>query len=759
MSEKAFGVGFNPGLRRRLRRVEPAKVALLVSSEYEGIFRNGGIGTYYKSLSEQLAADNWYVILLLTYSDQVFGGKPFLEPLKHVFSTKETEKVLSLRTAHRWLLTDRAPSVYDRHGLCCQFFTQAVLECFPDARVYVEFPEMLGAAHHLIQAKHAGLLEDRCVIAVTMHGGHEWVIEANEKYMPDKPADFWRLASYEALSFEHADLSFFPSHFLRAKVESYGWRASHAAHLPNFVPVLDRSRSRRNDLPRIDEARKPVVFFGRLEERKGLCTFVEALKSLPQSLKPWLHILFVGKVVPLFSTELRHLHSEQYVERELAGELRYHILPDLHSADALRSVSALHDPVVCLTSPEENFPNSALELGQLSLKLVVSDTGGFRETLALVQRATDVYWFEPKSIASLADAISAAVRQEPPSSPVTDEAKIRHINLDLRVRKLARIEEAFRRARKAPVELSSVGVGLVWRDGGEHLIGCLQSLAVQTHPPVEVVVLYATSGDTRIEGILERARQLFPQFRFMKGSATQSPGAARNDLVEATAKSAYFMTLAADSVLLPFAIERLVTAASRSGAAIVSFPRSHVGGKGDLGAGVSSVPGLLATELDENTCHLVSMSLLREYRYLEDSDALTHGWEVVAAALATGALLVHYPYPLCESTPGSSVRTGPAQQFKQRHKLRQYLAQIPSGRWSQRQLQMLLAATQHLQFSGEATSLPNVPVQRVASAIQAREIALYISGRKLVKAIAIKVAKKPGLGRIYRFLANRVLGG
>jgi glycosyltransferase involved in cell wall biosynthesis len=755
-----FDVSFAPQLRRELGRVDPEQVALLVSSEFEGIYRNGGIGTFYKALSEQLADDGWYVILLLTYTDRVFGGRSTLSSINHIFSTSETERVLSLRAIHKQLLEQHAPDGYARESFRCLLFTQAVLERYPQARVYAEFPEMFGAAHHVIHAKHAGLLGDRCVVAVTMHSGHEWVFEANEKYVPDRPTDFWQVSSNEAFSFEQADLSFFPSHFLRAKVEAYGWRAPRAIHMPYFVPVFDRDRSDRNDLPQLDEARRPVVFFGRLEERKGLCTFVEALKALPRSLKQSLDVVFVGKVVPLFSADLRHLDGAQYVERELTGDLHYRVISDLYSADALRYVSNIRDPVVCLTSPEENFPNSALELGQLSLKLVVSDTGGFREALGLVERAWDVHWFEPKNVTALADAISEAIRDPGPSASGTTEAKVRQINSELRARRLARVREAFGRAAGSLGELAGVSIGVVWR-GGEHLIDCLRSVETQTHRAVDVVVLDWTFGEHRGEDILERARHLFPKFQFMKSnSGARSPGAAWNHLVDATAKSAYVMILDSDSRLLPFAIEELVVASGRSGAAIISFPRCHAAGNGKAAASIaSSVPGLLASDLDDSIGHLVRTSFLREHRYLEDIDAVTYGWEVVAAALATGALWVHYPYPLWETDharrlPDESARV------KRSYKVRQYLTQIPTERWSPRQLHMLLTATQQLQLSEDARFLPDVLIRRIASRIRARELAECLPVRTLVKAMAIKGARRRGLHWTYRFrgLVNRVLG-
>ena len=63
-----FKVSFHPGLQDQLRGEKPDRVAFLVSSEYEGIFHNGGVGTHYRTLSQRLAEDGWHVILLLTYT-------------------------------------------------------------------------------------------------------------------------------------------------------------------------------------------------------------------------------------------------------------------------------------------------------------------------------------------------------------------------------------------------------------------------------------------------------------------------------------------------------------------------------------------------------------------------------------------------------------------------------------------------------------------------------------------------------------------
>ena len=57
----------------------------------------------------------------------------------------------------------------------------------------------------------------------------------------------------------------------------------------------------------------------------------------------------------------------------------------------------------------------------------------------------------------------------------------------------------------------------------------------------------------------------------------------------------------------------------------------------------------METGLRGSPCFLGTVAFLRRFRRLEERDALTHGWEVLAAAVATGEPIAYYPYPLWES--------------------------------------------------------------------------------------------------------------
>ncbi|WP_244329307.1 phytanoyl-CoA dioxygenase family protein [Tolypothrix sp. PCC 7910] len=446
-------INFNPQFLEKLPP-SPQKIAILATNEYEGIFRNGGIGTYYQTLSQKLAAEGWYVVLLLCQSQQKFGGDSHIPALKHIFSTSECFDVLNLQPMHLAILSQfKEWEWVDYENYCALFFAQAIASAFSRSFIYIEFPETLGLGYCTIQAKRAGVLGKNCSIAVTLHSGQEWLYEAHGKYA--SPVESWYLQTshYEQSAFEQADLAFFPSYFLKAKVESYGWKTNHALHLPYFIPeiepLLEKPEPLRGDLRlELNPHGIPIIFFGRLEERKGLMMFIEAIKLLDTDITQKIQIIFVGKTVQLQVEELKHLDSEQYIRQQLDNNYSYSIISDLYSQEAIGFINQLNHPIVCLTSHQENFPNAALEMGQLPVNLVVSDTGGFREALNLIERKQGIHWFTPSDARSLMQSLKIAIStySETPSIPSQDSIyktnqllllrRLKYLNLVIRQSKI-----------------------------------------------------------------------------------------------------------------------------------------------------------------------------------------------------------------------------------------------------------------------------------------------------------------------------------
>ena len=104
ISANHFAVHFQLLLIEKLSSA-PEPIAILVTSEYERIFRNGGIGTYYATLSQKLAAEGYYIILILCQTQKLFHGESTVPSIRHIFSVYEAEKVLELQPVHRGILS------------------------------------------------------------------------------------------------------------------------------------------------------------------------------------------------------------------------------------------------------------------------------------------------------------------------------------------------------------------------------------------------------------------------------------------------------------------------------------------------------------------------------------------------------------------------------------------------------------------------------------------------------------------------------
>lgn len=446
----------------------------------------------------------------------------------------------------------------------------------------------------------------------------------------------------------------------------------------------------------------PVVFFGRLEMRKGICTFVEAIKSLEAETKKQIQIYFIGKIVEMHQTRFGDLTSDKYIKEEIQDTVDHQIFSDLYSHEAIQFIARLNHAIVCLASHQENFPNTGLEMGQLPFSLVVSDTGGFRETLALVERTSGVYWFKPAVPSSLAEMLSKAISRHPEQPTVSDHATLVQTNQKLLIQKKEFIGQAFeQQAKTVEPSFPKVTIGVTCYNLGQYLIECLTSVEAQAYRHLEVIVLDDASPDVETQEHIEHAKLLFPNYKFIRAPHNLGLGGARNYLIE-MAEGDYFLPLDADNRLMSFSVKNFVEAAIANQAAIVICPMLYFGTHNGIhNFRLSSLSHLLYMNVTGDACSLFSTALLRKFKHPERRDCSTHDWCIISAAIATGETIVHYPYPLYEYRQRANSMIKNASFAKERYYLRQYLAQIPSSEWSPRQIYMLMLANQQLQSQPE----------------------------------------------------------
>jgi glycosyltransferase involved in cell wall biosynthesis len=239
----------------------------VVSSEITGPTKNGGIGTATGGLVEHLASDGHSVTVLYT---QVWEGEPLCteKTWEHWVKTLRTKGIELTHIPHRGRYADwRQKSWLVKEHLGRHSYD------------VVYFNEHHGSGYYAMAAKRAGLspYAERIHCVIT-HGSIEWVLNTNDQYI-ERASDL-EMIGFERRSVEWADVVIGPSKYLLNEYRGYGWTLPRRTYCQPY-PLLRAPAEFDSDSRTVDE----IVFFGRLEARKGLWLFCEALDRLAERLR------------------------------------------------------------------------------------------------------------------------------------------------------------------------------------------------------------------------------------------------------------------------------------------------------------------------------------------------------------------------------------------------------------------------------------------------------------------------------------------
>lgn len=129
---------------------------------------------------------------------------------------------------------------------------------------------------------------------------------------------------------------------------------------------------------------------------------------------------------------------------------------------------------------------------------------------------------------------------------------------------VAEYEYASHLATSAPgiAEPPLVTVGITHHNLGRYLPDTLASIAAQTYPNMDVIVLDDGSTDAASVEVFEAMRERYPTFRFVQ-QANAGVAAARNQCL-ALARGEYYVSVDADNIARPDMIAKFVTAIQRN---------------------------------------------------------------------------------------------------------------------------------------------------------------------------------------------------
>lgn len=258
----------------------------------------------------------------------------------------------------------------------------------------VEFPEW-GAEGYWSLTSSASF-SPRPRFIVRLHSPSREIAVANGEPMTE---DLERLDRLERVCVGAADVVLSPSRFLM------DWALERNLTAPSRVlcspyPHCGLGPISADARPATGPRR--VVYFGRLETRKGVTDLARAVRHLrdPKSIE----LVFVGADTDRApgGRSMRAFLREEL--QDVCTTVFMEPLPHPH----LFSWLAGHADVIVIPSRWENYPNALLEAAQLPCALVVSDAGGIAELLS-DYGIEDVGVFRAGDVRSLAAQIESAL--------------------------------------------------------------------------------------------------------------------------------------------------------------------------------------------------------------------------------------------------------------------------------------------------------------------------------------------------------------
>ena len=191
---------------------------------------------------------------------------------------------------------------------------------------------------------------------------------------------------YERYSFEHADFKTSPSHYMLDWAEQRGWNCRGAV-------VVRYACSDLGPWPRTDPTGEEatglqeVVFFGRLEARKGLPLFVEAINGLNDL---DFKVSFVGKNVNAW--RISGAYGVDFIKQRL-NRSNVKIFENFDQAQALVYLSR-PGVIAVIPSALEHFPNTVIECLVRRIPFLASNVGGIPEVIEELG-GSENHLFEP----------------------------------------------------------------------------------------------------------------------------------------------------------------------------------------------------------------------------------------------------------------------------------------------------------------------------------------------------------------------------
>jgi len=385
----------------------------IVTSELVGPFKNGGMGTAMTGLAKSLAAAGFPVVVLNT-------GTVWYS---NVARDEWRERYARIGIDLRWLTQkDMAgvsgPLPNSGFGVPYLIYEYLRHQHFD----VIHFNDCMGDGLYCLTMKRLGMAFRDSLLCVALHAPSQWVFELN-RYLPDSVM----LAASnfaERLNIRCTDLLWSPSKYLLDWSKAHGFVFADATYVQQYVIPTKTLFEAGPELPVPPPLFKTVrpteiVFFARLEERKGLRLFCNVITRLNDFLTERnISITFLGK--PGFAGMTGAM---AYINQQAAGwRFSWQTVTQLGQQEAIAYLQSR--PIVAvMPSPADNSPCTVYEALTLGIPFIAARTGGIPELIAEADHDAVLFDYEPEELRAKLERIVREGIQ--PARPAQSQDTIR----------------------------------------------------------------------------------------------------------------------------------------------------------------------------------------------------------------------------------------------------------------------------------------------------------------------------------------------
>jgi O-antigen biosynthesis protein len=462
-----------PSLPENVVSVGSPRRVCLATWEIEGPSRNAGIGSAYTSLAEALKHAGHDVTILFLLGCHPTDGN--IGDWVNYYRNEKGTQLIPLPMAHE-------PRIHAAWASSVSYHAYVWLKAHQNDFDIIHFPECQGLGFYSLLARRQGLAFRDCTFVIGTHGPTFWVKEGSRDYI--RTLGELEIDYMERMSVANADVVVSPSQYLLGWMKNQGWALPQHTYVTPYV--LPRAAASQNGHPPAKREIREIVFFGRLEIRKGLKLFCDALDEL--SARPGVspfEVSFLGK-----ETQLYGRSSIGYIsDRSKKWKMPWRLIANKYQAAALEY---LREPgrlaVVCSLS--DNFPNTVLECLGAGVPILATDVGGIPEIVSTSDREN--VCFEPRP-----DVLSARIRTilEQHATPARPSLAFGDVE-----RKWVRWHDSIGNGNKPTAVSAKVGRGrneepfpllsvcFAYNPRGTGSAGTLASLKEQDYPNLEIIL-------------------------------------------------------------------------------------------------------------------------------------------------------------------------------------------------------------------------------------------------------------------------------